>query len=74
MEQCDFKTGVPPRKPKPWDAVPASSSPIWPTWNHCFSQIAEGSANREQGEAGLGCSASKAIAPLPMILSGLGGA
>lgn len=46
---------------------------IWPIWNHCFSQIAEGSISREQGKGGVrGCSASKAIALLPMILSDLG--
>lgn len=53
---------------------PNKLSSICPTWNNCFSQIAEGSISREQGAGGLGggCSASKAIAILPMILSSLG--
>lgn len=28
---------------------PSELLSIWPTWNHCFSQIAEGSISREQG-------------------------
>lgn len=36
---------------------PSELLSIWPTWNHCFSQIAEGSISREQGRGvrGLQC-------------------
>lgn len=32
---------------------PSKLSSICPTWNNCFSQIAEGSISREQGAGGL---------------------
>jgi len=72
MEQLDLKL-VSTMETKAPGSHPSKLLSIWPTQNHCFSQIAEGSISREQGRRGLGgCSASKAIALLPMILSGLG--
>lgn len=35
-------------------SLPSQLLSAWPTWNHCFSQIAEGSISREQGSGGGG--------------------
>lgn len=53
MEGHDFKTESTIETKAP-GFNPSVLLSIWPKWNHCFSQIAEGSISREQGGVGVG--------------------
>lgn len=78
MEQCDFKTGV--HNGNQSSGLPSQRAPLHlanmepllftDCWREYQQRAREGRGGGG-GELG-GCSASKAIALLPMILSGLG--